>query len=90
VLLLTREEVIDSLNEIIVAPATRTIRGLATEVVLTPEDGMAVACALNFDHISLAHRDRLGPVIARFPESRWGEVQDALLRACGFSSDEAI
>lgn len=40
VLVLTRDEVIDHLNEIIVAPITRTIRGLTTEVVLTPEDGM--------------------------------------------------
>ena len=35
VLLLTRDEVIDRLNEIIVAPVTRTIRGLRTEVLLT-------------------------------------------------------
>ena len=54
VLILTRNDVIDRLNEIIVAPATRTIRGLATEVVLSPEDGMPVLCALNFDHVSLA------------------------------------
>ena len=36
-LVLTRDEVIDRLNEIIAAPVTRTIRGLATEVVLTEE-----------------------------------------------------
>ena len=35
ILILTRNEVIDRLNEIIVAPVTRTIRGLSTEVVLT-------------------------------------------------------
>lgn len=35
VLILTRNEVIDRLNEIIVVPVTRTIRGLTTEVVLT-------------------------------------------------------
>lgn len=34
VLLLTRDAVVDSLNELIVAPATRTIRGLATERVV--------------------------------------------------------
>ena len=42
VLILTRDEVIDYLNEIIVVPVTRTIRGLVTEVVLTPDDGMPV------------------------------------------------
>lgn len=58
VLILTRNDVLDRLNEIIVVPATRTIRGLTTEVVLTPEDGMRTACALNFDHVALAQRER--------------------------------
>jgi mRNA interferase MazF len=49
VLILTRNDVIDRLNEIIVVPATRTIRGLTTEVVLTVDDGMPAACALNFE-----------------------------------------
>jgi mRNA interferase MazF len=40
VLLLTRDAVIDALNEIIAVPATRTIRGIATEVLLSPDDGM--------------------------------------------------
>jgi hypothetical protein len=31
--------------------------------VLGPDDGMPVACALNFDHVALAQRDRIGPVI---------------------------
>jgi len=49
--------VIASINEIIAVPATRTIRGLPTEVVLTPEDGMPAACALNFGHVSMgSHR----------------------------------
>lgn len=40
VLLLTRSMVIDTLNEIIVVPATRTLRGIATEVLLSGDDGM--------------------------------------------------
>ena len=67
VLILTRNEVVDHLNEPIVVPVTRTIRGLATEVVLLPEDGMPVASALNLDHIALAQRDRIGPVICSLP-----------------------
>ena len=82
VLILARNEVIDRLNEIIVAPATRSIRGLKTEVELTPEDGMPVMCALNFDHISLAQRDRIGSVLCSLPEARWPEVQRALMIAC--------
>jgi len=84
VLVLTRNEVIDDLNEIIVIPATRTIRGLVTEVILTAADGMPVACALNCDHVSLAQRARVGPVLARLPAARWQSVRGALLTACGF------
>ena len=88
VLILTRNEVINRLNEIIVVPVTRTIRGLTTEVVLTPEDGMPVACALNFDHVSLAQRDRIGSVICSLPQGRWPEAQSALMIACGFGTVE--
>jgi mRNA interferase MazF len=62
VLILTRNEVVDRLNEIIVVPATRTIRGLTSEVVLTADDGMPAACALNFDHASLARRKDPGRI----------------------------
>ena len=89
VLVLVRNDVIDRLNEIIVVPATRTIRGLTTEVVLTPDDDMPAACALNFDHVSLAQRDRIGAVLGSLPETRWPEVRRALLIACGFDSQEA-
>lgn len=70
VLLLTRPDIIDTLNEIIVVPATRTIRGIESEIVLTPDDGMPAACALNFDHIALAQRARLGATITTLREER--------------------
>jgi mRNA interferase MazF len=84
VLVLTRDEVIDRLNEIIVAPVTRTIRGLRTEVLLTEDDGMPAACAVNFDHLSLGQRDRFGSVLCTLPDQRWPEARRALLTACGF------
>lgn len=87
VLLLTRDEVLDSLGEIIVAPVTRTIRGIVTEVVLTPDEGMPVACALNLDHVSLARKERLGATVTTLPEERWPEVERALLVACGFRTE---
>lgn len=84
VLILTRNEVVDHLNEVIVVPVTRTIRGLATEVALSPDDGMPVVCALNFDHLSLARRDRIGSPLCTLPDSKWSEVRRALLTSCGF------
>jgi mRNA interferase MazF len=87
ILVLTRDEVVEQLNELIVVPVTRTVRGLATEVVLTAGDGMPTTCALNFDHVALAQRDRIGPVIATLPATRWPEVRHALLAACGFAEE---
>jgi mRNA interferase MazF len=82
---LSRDSVIAHLNEVIVVPATRTIRGIETEVVLTPDDGMPAACALNFDHVSLARKERIGATITNLHDIRWPEVERALLTACGFS-----
>jgi len=83
--LLSRDAMLPSLNEVIVVPATRTIRGIDTEVVHTADDGMPAACALNFDHVSLARKERIGPTIARLDEGRWHEIERALLMACGFA-----
>jgi mRNA interferase MazF len=47
---MTREEAIDSLNEVFVVFATTRIRGLPTEVELGREDGMPRDCVLNADH----------------------------------------
>ena len=74
VLILARNDVANVLNEIIVVPITRTIRGLATEVVLTSRDGMPTTCALNFDHIALAQRDQIGPVLCSLPDERWSTL----------------
>lgn len=81
VLLLTRDAVI-------AVPATRTIRGLSTEVLLSPDDGMPASCALNFDHVGIAQRFRLGAVLTTLSASRWPEVENALLIACGFEPGE--
>jgi mRNA interferase MazF len=86
ILLLTRDAVIEQLGEIIAAPVTRTIRGLTTEVVLTPDEGMPVACAVNFNHIGLAERARIGALICELRADRWPEARAALLASCGFDS----
>jgi mRNA interferase MazF len=40
VLVITREEAIDNLHEILVVPATSTMRRIATEVSVDRDDGM--------------------------------------------------
>ena len=77
------------LNEIIVVPATRTIRGVTTEVVLTVDDGMPAACALNFDHVSLAQRSRIGPSCAIY-QKRDGLKCGMRCSSRAVSEDQAI
>ena len=55
VLILTRNEVIDHLNEIIVVPATRTVRGLTTEVLLTADDGQCTIRPVDKSHSGDLH-----------------------------------
>lgn len=68
---------------------TRTIRGLGTEVILTAADGMPTTCALNFDHVALAQRARVGAHMTTLRGSRWAEVRRALLLACGFDGPDS-
>jgi mRNA interferase MazF len=49
---------------------------------------MPVVCALNFDHIALAQRTRIGALICSLPETRWHEVKRAVMIACGFENTE--
>ena len=50
-LVLTRNEAIPVLRRVTVAPVTRTIRGLASELALGTEDGLQVECVASMDNV---------------------------------------
>jgi mRNA interferase MazF len=50
-LILTRAGAIPVVNSVLGVPATRTVRGIPTEVPLGPGDGMPDECALTLDNI---------------------------------------
>ncbi len=77
VLVVTRNEVIPNLQRIMVAPITRTIRGLATEVPLDVEDGMAQPCAASFDNLRVVLRSQLTTRVGSIAHRRY-EVCAAL------------
>lgn len=52
VLLLSRDVVYRVRRSVTVAPLTRTIREIPTEVVLDPEDGVSARCVVNLDDIA--------------------------------------
>ena len=69
VLVVTRSEVVPVLNRILVAPITRTVRGIPTEIPLDVEDGLPEPCAASFDNLQPIRKslltDRLGSVLRR-------------------------
>jgi mRNA interferase MazF len=84
-LMMTRDEAIGALNEVLVVPATTTIRELPTEVRLGPEDGMPRECVLNLDHVDTVAKGFLGGRITTLSAEKLHAVCRALdvATACG-------
>jgi mRNA interferase MazF len=87
VLLLTRDSASAFLGEVTVAPITTTIRGIPTEVLLGPDDGMPQPCAVNLDHVQTVARARLGPLMTTLDADKLRSVREALLFALGFEAN---
>jgi mRNA interferase MazF len=84
VVILSRDSALGYLGEVTVAPLTRTIREIPSEVVLTEEDGVPEASAINLDHVQTVSRGKIGPLIATLGAPRMAEIRVALLFALGF------
>jgi mRNA interferase MazF len=80
---LTRDAAIPVLGAVLVAPATRTIRGIPTEVPLSREDGMPEDCALSLDNIATVPKALLTERIVGLDEPRLAELCAALRAATG-------
>lgn len=59
VLIVTRSEAMVVLTGVVVAPLTRTVRGIPTEIPLGPDEGLAVECAASFDNLQRVRRSML-------------------------------
>ena len=82
-LVLTRDSIIDRLSRITVAPVTSTIRGVASEVVLGPDDGMKNACAINLHNIVTVPKAGLGRLVVSLDARRLDQVCAAIAFALG-------
>jgi mRNA interferase MazF len=81
--ILTRQTAIPILSAVLVAPATRTIRGIPTELRLGPEDGMPAECALSLDNVLTVPKALLTERITRLAPARLAELCTALAIATG-------
>jgi mRNA interferase MazF len=82
-LVLTRQDALPLLRAVLVAPATRTRRGIPTEVPLDEDDGMPIACVLSIDNLRVVPKPLLTRRITRLAFERMAEVCQALRIATG-------
>lgn len=83
VLVLTRASALDYLSRVTIAPITSTVRGVPSEVVLGPEDGMKRVCAINLHNVVTVPQTAVGRRLAQLTPQRLREVCSALAFALG-------
>lgn len=83
VLILTRGSALHYLSRVTVAPITSTMRGVPSEVLLGPDDGMKQECCVNLHNLVTVSQDAVGRRLARLTPGRMAEVCAALEFALG-------
>lgn len=85
VLVLTRDPVADRIGSVVVAALTRTVRGIVSELELTPEaDAVPTACVVNFDNIHTVRRDAFHRRVATLGPARLAKACQVRRDATGF------
>jgi mRNA interferase MazF len=78
VLVLTRTDALRHMTNVTVAPLTRTIREIESEVVLSPAHGVPTACAVSLDNILTIRKTTLDQTITTLPDDTMKEVFTAI------------
>jgi len=83
VLVLSRQEVIELLPTVMVAPITSTIRGAPSEVGVGAAEGLRHPSAVNLDHVQTVERARLEGYVGSLGLEKMRDVCRALSVALG-------
>lgn len=78
VYVLTRDEAIDRLANVVVATITSRVRGLPSEVPLGVEDGLPQECVISLDNLLTVPKALLTEPITKLTPERIREVCQAL------------
>ncbi len=78
VLSLTRSDAIAHMTRVTVAPLTRTIREIDSEVILSPAHGVPTLCAASLDNIQTIDKALLDRRIAVLPSDTMEEVFETI------------
>ena len=84
VVVLTRTSALRYLTRVTIAPITTHVRGIASEVVIGPEDGMREVSAVSLDNIQTVRKEDLGPLMAVLSNERMRSIQASAAFALGF------
>ena len=66
-----------------IAPVTRTIRGIGSELPLGPDDGLRTRCVANCDNLETVSKQRLTKRIGSLDASKLVVLDDALRYSLG-------
>jgi mRNA interferase MazF len=80
-LVLTRDEAVPVLRTVLVAPVTRTIRDIPTEVPLGRSDGLETDCVATMDGILAFPKAMLTRRVGAVPPARRHELCESLRAA---------
>lgn len=82
-LVLVRDSAIPVMQTLVCVPATRTIRGIPSEVELGPDDGMPDRCVLSLDNVRVLPKSHFVERICTLGPERMAHVCRALGIATG-------
>jgi mRNA interferase MazF len=78
VLVVTRTVAVPVLTAVLVAPITRTVRSIPTEIALGPDQGLTHECAATFDNLQPIRRTMLTTRIGELSLDQLDEICRAL------------
>jgi mRNA interferase MazF len=78
---LTRDSALGYLSRVTVAPITSAIRGVPSEVLVGPEDGLKRPSAVNLHNLVTVQQEALGRRVAQLSDAKMHDV----CRAIGFA-----
>ena len=69
------------MTKVTIAPITSTIKGLSSEVLLGPANGLDRECAISADNILTVRQDTLGRTIGYLTEPQEKQLAQAIIFA---------
>ncbi len=84
VVILTRTSAISFLHSVTIAPITSTIRGIPTEVMLSPTEGFANDSVISLDNIQTVPKAKLKTYLTHLSPAKLQAVHRAISFALGF------